>query len=80
MRQLAAAALLSTTAGVEDVIGFLTFGGVSLVRVTRNLVVLAVEWVTRRFSEVGPLLAVPIGIRNKFFACAVAIPLWQSVN
>ena len=53
-------ALLSTTAGAVDVIGFLALGGLFPAHITGNLVVLAAHYVTGRFSEVGPLLAVPV--------------------
>ena len=53
-------AVLSTTAGAVDVIGFLALGGLFTAHITGNLVVLAVHYVTGRFSEVGPLLAVPV--------------------
>jgi uncharacterized membrane protein YoaK (UPF0700 family) len=53
-------ALLSTTAGAVDVIGFLAFGGLFAAHITGNLVVVAAHYVTGRFSEVGPLLAVPV--------------------
>jgi uncharacterized membrane protein YoaK (UPF0700 family) len=53
-------ALLSATAGAVDVIGFLALGGLFAAHITGNLVVLAAHYVTGRFSEVGPLLAVPV--------------------
>jgi uncharacterized membrane protein YoaK (UPF0700 family) len=52
--------ILSTTAGAVDVIGFLTLGGLFTAHVTGNLVVVAAHYVTGGFSQVGPLLAVPI--------------------
>jgi uncharacterized membrane protein YoaK (UPF0700 family) len=53
-------AVLSTTAGAMDVIGFLTLGGLLTAHITGNLVVLAAHYVTGRFGEIGPLLAVPV--------------------
>lgn len=53
-------AVLSTTAGAVDVIGFLALGGLFTAHITGNLVVVAAHYVTGRFSEVGPILAVPV--------------------
>src|SRR5919204_5680699 len=53
-------AVLSTTAGAVDVIGFLALGGLFTAHITGNVVVLAAHYVTGGFSEVGPLLAVPV--------------------
>src|SRR5258707_10295619 len=53
-------AVLSTTAGAVDVIGFLALGGLFTAHITGNLVVLAAHYVTGGFSEVGPLLSVPM--------------------
>jgi uncharacterized membrane protein YoaK (UPF0700 family) len=50
------------TAGAVDVIGFLSLGGLFTAHITGNVVVLAVHYVTGQFSEVGPLLAVPVFI------------------
>src|SRR5213595_1763085 len=52
--------VLSTTAGAVDVIGFLALGGLFAAHITGNLVVLAAHYVTGGFSQVGPLLAVPV--------------------
>jgi uncharacterized membrane protein YoaK (UPF0700 family) len=52
--------VLSATAGAVDVIGFLALGGLFTAHITGNLVVVAAHYVTGRFSEVGPLLAVPV--------------------
>jgi uncharacterized membrane protein YoaK (UPF0700 family) len=52
--------VLSTTAGAVDVIGFLALGGLFTAHITGNVVILAVHYVTGSFSEVGPLLAVPV--------------------
>src|SRR5262249_35460935 len=52
--------VLSATAGAVDVIGFLTLGGLFTAHITGNVVVLAAHYLTGRFSEVGPLLAVPV--------------------
>src|SRR5215469_291833 len=53
-------ALLSSTAGAVDVIGFLGLGGLFVAHITGNLVVLAAHYVTGGFSQLGPLLSVPI--------------------
>ena len=55
-------AVLSTTAGAVDVIGFLALGGLFTAHITGNLVVLAAHYVTGSFAEVGPLMAVPVFI------------------
>jgi uncharacterized membrane protein YoaK (UPF0700 family) len=55
-------AVLSTTAGAVDVIGFLALGGLFTAHITGNLVVLAAHYVTGSFAEVGPLLAAPVFI------------------
>src|SRR5438874_6623247 len=52
--------VLSTTAGAVDVIGFLALGGLFTAHVTGNLVVLAAHYVTGGFSQIGPLLSVPV--------------------
>jgi uncharacterized membrane protein YoaK (UPF0700 family) len=52
--------VLSTTAGVVDVIGFLTLGGLFTAHITGNLVILAVHYVTGSFCQIGPLLSVPV--------------------
>lgn len=52
--------ILSTTAGAVDVIGFLALGGLFTAHITGNLVVLAAHYVTGRFSQIGPLLSVPV--------------------
>lgn len=53
-------ALLSTTAGAVDVIGFLALGGLFTAHITGNLVVLATHYTTGRFGEIAPLLSVPM--------------------
>src|ERR1700722_16792856 len=55
-------AVMSTTAGAVDVIGFLALGGLFSAHITGNVVVLAAHYVTGGFSEVGPLLSVPVFI------------------
>jgi uncharacterized membrane protein YoaK (UPF0700 family) len=55
-------AVLSTTAGAVDVIGFLALGGVFTAHITGNLVIVAAHYVIGGFSEVGPILAVPVFI------------------
>jgi uncharacterized membrane protein YoaK (UPF0700 family) len=55
-------AVLSTTAGAMDVIGFLALGGLFTAHITGNLVVVAAHYVTGGFSEIGPILAVPVFI------------------
>jgi uncharacterized membrane protein YoaK (UPF0700 family) len=52
--------ILSTTAGAVDVIGFLALGGLFTAHITGNVVIVAAHYVTGGFSQVGPLLAVPI--------------------
>jgi uncharacterized membrane protein YoaK (UPF0700 family) len=51
-------AILSTTAGAVDVIGFLALGGLFTAHITGNVVIVAAHYVTGGFSQVGPLLAV----------------------
>jgi uncharacterized membrane protein YoaK (UPF0700 family) len=53
-------AILSTTAGSVDVIGFLALGGLFTAHITGNLVVLAAHYVIGGFGRLGPLLAVPV--------------------
>src|SRR6202162_3219527 len=55
-------AILSTTAGAMDVIGFLALGGLFTAHITGNLVIVAAHYLTGGFSEVGPLLSVPMFI------------------
>jgi uncharacterized membrane protein YoaK (UPF0700 family) len=55
-------AVLSTTAGAVDVIGFLALGGLFTAHVSGNLCVLAAHYITGGFSQVGPLLSVPVFI------------------
>src|SRR5438270_7246196 len=52
--------VLSTTAGAVDVIGFLALGGLFTAHITGNLVILAAHYATGGFSQVGPLLSVPV--------------------
>jgi uncharacterized membrane protein YoaK (UPF0700 family) len=54
--------VLSTTAGAVDVICFLALGGLFTAHITGNLVIVAAHYVTGGFSQVGPLLAVPVFI------------------
>ena len=54
--------VLSVIAGAVDAIGFLALGGLFTAHITGNIVVLAAHYVTGRFSELGPLLAVPVFI------------------
>src|SRR5712671_8147652 len=53
-------AVLSTTAGAVDIIGFLTLGGLFTAHITGNVVIVAAHYVTGGFSQIGPLLAVPV--------------------
>jgi uncharacterized membrane protein YoaK (UPF0700 family) len=53
-------AVLSTTSGAADVIGFLALGGLFTAHITGNLVILAVHYMTGGFSQIGPLLSVPV--------------------
>jgi uncharacterized membrane protein YoaK (UPF0700 family) len=60
MLALSFPAILSTTAGSVDVIGFLALGGLFAAHITGNIVIVAAHYVTGSFSQVGPLLAVPV--------------------
>jgi uncharacterized membrane protein YoaK (UPF0700 family) len=53
-------AILSTTAGAVDVIGFLVLGGLFTAHITGNLAIVAAHYTTGGFSQVGPILAVPV--------------------
>jgi uncharacterized membrane protein YoaK (UPF0700 family) len=55
-------AALSTTAGAVDVIGVLALGGLFTAHITGNLVVLTAHYLTGGFSEIAPLLSVPVFI------------------
>src|SRR5258707_9038170 len=55
-------AVLSVTAGAVDAISFLALGGLFTAHITGNVVILAAHYVTGGFSEVGPLLSVPVFI------------------
>jgi uncharacterized membrane protein YoaK (UPF0700 family) len=55
-------AVLSTTAGAADVIGFLALGGLFTAHISGNLCVLAAHYAIGGFSQVGPLLSVPVFI------------------
>jgi uncharacterized membrane protein YoaK (UPF0700 family) len=66
-------AILSTTAGAVDVIGFLALGGLFTAHITGNLVVLAAHYVTGSFSEIGPLMAAPVFIIVLGAATVVAV-------
>src|SRR5580704_13469928 len=52
--------ILSTAAGAVDVTGFLALGGLFTAHLTGNLVIVAAHYTTGAFSQVGPLLAVPV--------------------
>lgn len=52
--------VLSTTAGACDIIAFLGLGGLFVAHITGNVVVLAAHYVTGGFSQIGPLLSVPV--------------------
>src|SRR5437899_2797059 len=54
------ATVLSVTAGAVDAIGFLALGGLFTAHITGNVVVVAAHYVTGAFSEIGPLLSVPV--------------------
>lgn len=53
-------ALLSVTAGACDIVAFLGLGGLFVAHITGNLVVLAAHYVTGGFSQIGPLMSVPV--------------------
>ena len=55
-------AVLSTTAGAVDVIGFLTLEGLFTAHISGNVCVLAAHHITGGFSHAGPLLSVPVFI------------------
>lgn len=48
------------TAGAVDTIGFLALGGLFAAHITGNIVILGAHFVTGKFSQTGPLLAVPV--------------------
>jgi uncharacterized membrane protein YoaK (UPF0700 family) len=52
--------VLCTIAGAVDVIGFLALGGLFTAHITGNVVIVAAHYVTGGFSQIGPLLAVPV--------------------
>src|SRR5947209_17267274 len=54
--------VLSTMAGAVDVTGFLALGGLFTAHITGNVVVLAAHYAIGGFSQVGPLLSVPVFI------------------
>ena len=64
------AAILSLTAGAVDVIGFLALGGLFTSHITGNLAVVAAHYTTGFFSEVSPMLAIPV-----FMAVLVCVSL-----
>ena len=53
-------AMLSLIAGAVDVICFLALGGLFTAHITGNFVILAAHYATGGFSQVGPLLSIPI--------------------
>jgi malic enzyme len=53
-------AVLNTTGGMVDVIGFLALDGPFTAHITGNLVVLTTHYVTGGFNQVAPLLLVPV--------------------
>jgi uncharacterized membrane protein YoaK (UPF0700 family) len=55
-------AILSTTAGAVDIVGFLVLGGLFTAHITGNLAIVAAHYTTGGFSQVGPILAVPVFI------------------
>src|ERR1700683_193117 len=55
-------AILSTTVGAVDVIGFLALGGLFAAHITGNLAIVAAHYTTGKFGQVGPILAVPVFI------------------
>src|SRR5207244_11711397 len=63
-------AVLSTTAGAVDAIGFLALGGLLTAHITGNVVIVAVYYVTGGFSQIVPVLALPV-----FMALPVLVTL-----
>ena len=53
-------AVLSTTAGAVDVVGFLALGGLFTAHITGNVVVVAAHYITGGSCQVGPLVALPL--------------------
>lgn len=49
-------------AGAVDVIGFLGLGGLFAAHITGNLVIIAAHFTTGKYSQIGPLCAVPVFI------------------
>ncbi|HTV47653.1 MAG TPA: YoaK family protein [Phycisphaerae bacterium] len=54
--------VLGTTAGAVDVIIFLTLGGLFTAHITGNIIILAAHYITGGFSQIGPVLSVPVFI------------------
>lgn len=54
------AVVLSLTAGAVDVIGFLALGGLFTSHITGNLAIVAAHYATGFFSEIAPMLAIPV--------------------
>lgn len=69
-------AILSTTSGAVNIIGFSCFGGLFTAHITGNLVVVASHYVTGGFGQVGPTLAVPVFITVP----AVLVPLFGGIG
>jgi uncharacterized membrane protein YoaK (UPF0700 family) len=55
-------AVLSATAGAVDVVGFLALGGLFTAHISGNLCVVAAHYTIGGFSQVGPVLSVPVFI------------------
>lgn len=52
--------ILSITAGSVDTIGFLGLSGLFSAHITGNIVIVGAHFVTGKFSQTSPLLAVPV--------------------